>query len=104
VGSTLMVIAAFFQLFDGIQTVTIGALRGLGDTHSAMLLNLISYWLLGLPLGYFLCFHLRMGAAGVWTGLSLSLVLLAATLLAVWRHHCKLLTIASVLETAATEN
>jgi MATE family multidrug resistance protein len=104
VGSTLMVIAAFFQLFDGIQTVTTGALRGLGDTHSAMLLNLLNYWLLGLPLGYFLCFHLRMGAAGVWTGLSLSLVLLAATLLAVWNHRCKSLVPAPAMDIQATED
>lgn len=89
VGATLMVIAAFFQLFDGIQTVTTGALRGMGDTHSAMILNLISYWLLGLPLGYWLCFHLQRGAAGIWQGLSLSLVILAATLLFVWNRRSR---------------
>lgn len=100
VGTALLVIAAFFQLFDGIQTVTIGALRGLGDTHSAMLLNLLNYWVLGLPLGYFLCFPLHMGAVGVWTGLSLSLVLLATTLLAVWRHRCRALLIGAVPEGA----
>lgn len=89
IGITLMIIAAFFQLFDGIQTVTTGALRGLGDTHSAMILNLICYWILGLPFGYALCFHWHLGTAGIWSGLSLALVLLAITLLAVWRRRTR---------------
>ncbi|HEX4022554.1 MAG TPA: MATE family efflux transporter [Acidobacteriaceae bacterium] len=103
-GSTLMVIAAFFQLFDGIQTVTTGALRGMGDTRSAMLLNLFSYWLLGLPLGYVLCFHLHMGAAGVWTGLSLSLVILAATLLMVWNRRSQSLIATAFLASPASQS
>ncbi len=96
IGSTLIGIAAFFQLFDGIQTVTTGALRGISDTHSAMLLNLICYWALGLPLGYVLCFHFHFGVAGVWSGLSLSLVLLAASLLVVWRQRTQSLSVATI--------
>ena len=45
-----------FQLFDGIQGVTTGVLRGLGDTRTPMITNLISHWLFGLPVGYSLCF------------------------------------------------
>src|SRR5260370_10915698 len=57
-GPTLLLVAAAFQLFDGVQVVTTGALRGAGDTKTAMLANLIAYWLIGLPVGYFLCFRL----------------------------------------------
>lgn len=88
-GSSLLLIAAFFQLFDGIQTVTTGALRGVSDTASAMTLNFLGYWLIGLPVGWYLCFHLRMGARGVWLGLSAAILLLAFALLAVWRSRTK---------------
>ena len=84
-GASLLVIAAFFQLFDGIQTVTTGALRGIRDTASAMTLNFLGYWVIGLPLGWYLCFHWNMGARGVWLGLCLALILLAGALLLVWR-------------------
>ncbi len=95
IGVTLLIIAAFFQLFDGVQTVTTGALRGLGDTKSAMLLNLLCYWLLGVPLGYALCFHWHMGAAGIWYGLSAALVLLAITVLLIWKRRLR--SIATIL-------
>lgn len=85
-GATLLVVAAFFQLFDGIQTVTTGALRGMSDTANAMTLNFLCYWLFGLPLGWYFCFHLQMGARGVWVGLCLALVVLAGALLLVWRR------------------
>ena len=104
IGGTLIAIAAFFQLFDGIQTVATGALRGMGDTHSSMLLNLLSYWLLGLPLGYALCFHFHRGAAGIWSGLSLSLVILAITLLIVWNRRAKsLITALPFVPSSATD-
>jgi MATE family multidrug resistance protein len=53
----LLSIAAIFQLCDGLQITAIGALRGAGDTHSGFITHLCSYWLLGLPLGTYLCFH-----------------------------------------------
>ena len=86
IGASLLLIAAFFQLFDGIQTVTTGALRGISDTASAMALNFLCYWVLGLPLGWYLCFHRQMGARGVWLGLCLALIVLASALLLVWRR------------------
>jgi len=61
VGASLLVVAAAFQLFDGIQTVATGALRGTGDTQTPMLANLVAYWFIGLPLGCVLCF--RLGGA-----------------------------------------
>ena len=54
-GASLLLIAAVFQLFDGLQAVATGVLRGLGETRTAMLVNLAAHWLLGLPMGYVLC-------------------------------------------------
>jgi multidrug resistance protein, MATE family len=81
----LLTIAAFFQLCDGLQITVIGALRGAGDTHSGLITHLCSYWLLGLPLGIFLCFHQRLGARGLWFGLSASLIVTGLVLLQRWR-------------------
>src|SRR6202167_6613984 len=66
---TLLFVAAFFQLFDGMQTVATGALRGAGDTRTPMFCHLFFYWLVGLPLGAYLCFRLGWGAPRLWTGL-----------------------------------
>jgi multidrug resistance protein, MATE family len=83
---SLLFVAAFFQLFDGMQTVATGALRGAGDTRTAMVCHLVFYWLIGLPLGYYLCFHLGWGAAGLWTGLCVALILIGIALLYFWRR------------------
>ncbi|HWG21939.1 MAG TPA: MATE family efflux transporter [Terracidiphilus sp.] len=83
-GPTLLYIAAAFQVFDGIQTVSTGALRGLGETRVPMLANLVGYWALGLPLGFLLCFVLRKGVYGLWIGLTLALVVIATALLRRW--------------------
>lgn len=86
VGPSLLWIAAAFQIFDGIQTVATGALRGLGETRVPMLANLVGYWVLGLPMGLSLCFLLHRGIFGLWLGLTLALVVIALTLLRRWRH------------------
>ena len=83
-GAALLMVAAIFQLFDGLQVVATGALRGAGDTRTPMIANLIGYWALGLPLGAFLCFRLHRGAVGMWVGLCLALILIGSTLLMVW--------------------
>ena len=72
---------AAFQLFDGIRTVATGALRGTGDTRTPMLCHFSAYWLIGLPLGIYLCFRLHWGALGLWIGLSLALILIGILLL-----------------------
>ncbi len=82
----LLFVAAFFQLFDGIQAVATGALRGTGDTRTPFICHLIAYWLIGLPLGYFLCFNRGQGAVGLWTGLCLALILIGIALLYFWQH------------------
>lgn len=87
VGATLLLIAAAFQLFDGLQTVATGALRGTGDTHTPMLANLIAYWFIGLPLGYVLCFRLHWGALGIWSGLCLGLIIIGSALLIAWHRR-----------------
>jgi len=86
VGPSLLGLAAAFQIFDGIQTVSTGALRGLGETRVPMLANLVGYWVLGLPLGLGLCFLLHWGIYGLWIGLLLALFIIAAMLLARWRR------------------
>jgi len=80
----LLLLAAAFQIFDGIQTVSTGALRGLGETRVPMLANLVGYWLLGLPVGLALCFVFKWGIYGLWIGLTLALIVIAATLLVRW--------------------
>jgi multidrug resistance protein, MATE family len=85
--SGLLFVGAFFQLFDGIQTVATGALRGAGDTRTPMLCHLIFYWAVGLPLGAYLCFRLGWGAQGLWAGLCLALILIGIALLYFWRRR-----------------
>jgi MATE family multidrug resistance protein len=92
VGPSLLGLAAAFQIFDGIQTVSTGALRGLGETRMAMLANLVGYWALGLPLGLTLCFVLHWGIYGLWIGLLLALIVIASTLLARWHRESLRLT------------
>jgi MATE family multidrug resistance protein len=82
----LLFVAAFFQLFDGMQTVATGALRGAGDTRTPMLCHLFFYWCVGLPVGAYLCFRMGWGAAGLWAGLSLALILIGSMLLYFWRR------------------
>jgi MATE family multidrug resistance protein len=86
VGPGLLGVVAAFQIFDGIQTVSTGSLRGLGETRVPMLANLVGYWVLGLPLGLFLCFVLHWGIYGLWIGLTLALVVIASTLLLRWQR------------------
>ena len=89
VGPSLLGLAAAFQIFDGIQTVSTGALRGLGETRVPMFANFIGYWILGLPLGLSLCFLMHWGIYGLWIGLTLALVVIATSLLMRWRKDAR---------------
>ena len=84
VGTSLLLLAAIFQLFDGIQGVITGTLRGIGDTRTPMVVNLIAHWLIGLPTGYLLCFVVGWGVYGLWVGLSLGLIVTGVILFWVW--------------------
>jgi MATE family multidrug resistance protein len=88
-GVALLRIAAFFELFDGLQTVATGALRGLGDTRSPMLVHLAGYWAVGLPVAWLLCFHFRWGAPGIWAGLCAAIILIGVALLLAWKRRLK---------------
>ena len=93
VGPSLLGLAAAFQIFDGIQTVSTGALRGLGETRVPMLANFVGYWILGLPLGLSLCFLLHWGIYGLWIGLTLALIVIATTLLLRWRKDSSVMAV-----------
>jgi MATE family multidrug resistance protein len=71
--SSLLIIAALFQISDGIQAVGIGILRGLTDVKIPTAITFIAYWIVGLPVGYLLGFYFEMGVQGVWIGLLLGL-------------------------------
>ena len=103
-GSSLLLVAAVFQLFDGIQGVATGALRGIGDTRTPMIVNLAGHWLLGLPVGYTLCFIAGYGVIGLWIGLSVGLIVVGIVLLGVWAKKIRRssLTVATVVRSSAS--
>lgn len=80
-GASLLPIAGLFQVADGIQVVAAAALRGIGDTRVPMLVNLLGFWGVGLPVGLALAFRAGMGPTGMWWGLAVGLVAVAAMLL-----------------------
>jgi MATE family multidrug resistance protein len=80
--ATLVPLAGVFQVFDGTQVVSIGVLRGAGDTRTPMLVNLLGYWLVALPLALYLGRGLHMGPVGLWWGLVAGLVVVAVVVLA----------------------
>lgn len=81
----LLLVAAFFQLFDGGQVISVGALRGLHDVRVPTVITFVAYWVVSLPLGYLLAFHTPLGAVGLWTGLAAGLA--CAAVLLGWRFH-----------------
>jgi len=81
VAAVLLPIAAAFQLFDGIQVVGGGILRGMGRTRPAAWFNLLGYYALGLPLSLYLAFKTDMGVAGIWWGLTLGLFVVAVLMI-----------------------
>jgi MATE family multidrug resistance protein len=103
-GSSLLLVAAVFQLFDGIQGVATGTLRGIGDTRTPMIVNLAGHWLLGLPVGYTLCFIAGYGVIGLWIGLSVGLIVVGIVLLAVWARKIRRssLAVGTVLSSSAS--
>ena len=88
-GAALLRIAALFEIFDGIQVVATGALRGLGDTRTPALAHLAGYWLIGLPVAYVLCFSYGWGVTGIWVGLTGALIAVGVILLVAWHREMK---------------
>jgi MATE family multidrug resistance protein len=89
VGVVLLWVAAVFQLFDGVQVIATGALRGSGDTRTPMLANLAAHWAIGLPIGVGLCFGLKVGVIGMWIGLSVGLIVAGTLLLWAWSRRVR---------------
>jgi MATE family multidrug resistance protein len=82
VAVTLLPLAAAFQVFDGTQVCAFAALRGAGDSRLPGVANLVGYWLIGLPFGWWASERGGYGARGVWLGLALGLAIVAALLVA----------------------
>jgi MATE family multidrug resistance protein len=78
--ASILPIAAAFQIFDGVQVVGCGVLRGMGRTRPAAVFNLISYWMLGLPIGTWLALGAGFGLPGIWWGLCIGLATVSAML------------------------
>jgi MATE family multidrug resistance protein len=94
-GTWLLGVGAIFAVFDGVQVIATGALRGLGETRRPMIWNFVAYWGLGLPIGWTLTFVAGWGVVGIWIGLSTSLIIVGVALTRAWaraardwRLHC----------------
>jgi len=81
IAAVLIPIAGVFQIGDGIQVVAVGCLRGMGDMRSAVIANVVGFWIIGLPVGYWLAFEQELGPAGLWWGLVSGLSVVAVGLL-----------------------
>ena len=77
IASTLLIIAGLFQISDGIQAVGLGILRGIRDIKKPTVITFISYWIISIPLSYFLGIEYGYGVYGIWIGLSVGLTLAA---------------------------
>lgn len=86
VATSLIVLGGFFAVFDGMQAVAIGVLRGVGDTRAPIVISMIGYWVVGLPVSLFLGFRFGLGPDGLWWGLVFGLAVTAPVLLGRVRH------------------
>ncbi|MBA3899862.1 MAG: MATE family efflux transporter [Bacteroidetes bacterium] len=80
IASSLIIIAALFQLSDGVQVLGLGALRGMSDVKIPTVITVVSYWLVALPMAYLLGFIFEFGAPGVWFGLLIGLTIAAVSM------------------------
>ena len=85
IAANLLLVSAAFQLSDGLQVITLGALRGLEDVKIPALVTFIAYWVIGLPFGYYLAFPLQLEGIGIWVGLAVGLTV--AAVLLIWRFN-----------------
>ena len=91
IAAQLLIIAGFFQLFDGTQVVGLGVLRGIGDVNVPTYITFLSYWIVGIPLGYFLGIYLDLGVNGIWYGLTVGLLTASVLLFFRFQQRTKLL-------------
>jgi multidrug resistance protein, MATE family len=83
--SPMLAIAAVSQILDGVHKISYGALQGLQDTRVPMMLSILAFWLVGLPLGYWLGFQVNWGGVGLWLGQSLGIAI--AGIVFTWRFY-----------------
>lgn len=88
-GSGLLFWVGIFQIPDGLQVVLSGVMRGLNETRIPMILGLISYWVIGLPIGAYLAYQRGMEAKGLWIGLAIGLTCMCILLLIFYRSRIK---------------
>ena len=84
-----MLAAGLFQVFDGIQVVAVGILRGTGDTRTPMVINVLGFWCLGVPVSAYLGMRTSLGARGLWIGFVVGLAAVAALLLLRVRYRLR---------------
>lgn len=77
IAASLLVVAAFFQISDGVQAVGLGVLRGITDVKIPMIISFTAYWIIALPVGYLFGFIFKMGVVGIWIGLLSGLTIAA---------------------------
>jgi len=82
----LLFVAALFQFFDGLQITANGALRGAGNTHSGLIVQIVGFWVIGLPIGCTLAFRFHQGAVGLWLGLCAGLMVAGIALTLTWNR------------------
>jgi MATE family multidrug resistance protein len=92
-GARLLLCIAGFQLFDGAQVTISGVLRGLSVTRAPSVSIFIGYWIIGIPLGYFLGFHTHLAAQGFWIGLAVALATVALMLSVIMKRKFRDFTI-----------
>lgn len=89
IAAQLLILAGFFQLFDGTQVVGLGVLRGLGDVNMPTFITFLSYWVIGIPVGYILGIELKMGVEGIWYGLTFGLLTASVLLFIRFQNRTK---------------
>lgn len=85
-GAALLAISALFQVFDAMQVIALGLLRGVQDTRGPMWVAVLSYWVVGVPTSYVLAFPLGLGGVGLWLGLTVGLAAAACLLMLRFWH------------------
>ena len=94
IGASFVIVAALFQLVDGLQVMALGLLRGVQDTAVPMVMATISYWVIGMPVSYLLAFTFDLGGVGLWLGLVIGLAFAGALLS--WRFWARSVRIAAL--------
>jgi MATE family multidrug resistance protein len=92
----LLFVAALFQFFDGLQITATGALRGAGNTHAGLIVQIMGYWVIGLPIGCWLAFRLHHGAVGLWLGLCAGLIVAGVALTRIWWRTARAMSLKMV--------